>query len=436
MKEEDVAKILDGENSEGHANLTVEEFSEKEVINKVLQARAAHQERQSAKKHTSETKSSIETDAHNKLSLIKKTNSDALRSPNLSHAFELYKGIRENYLDSGTSHLLPFFPKSSRCRSEITTVDDDTSLTYEVEHNNLKFLYTAVPIRVEEKDSVREIYCYPSTDCELVFNAIKDMIRSRTITSEEISGSLYAFFFILDIRDYLKSKKQTRSHTQIMRALEILSQSKTKVTFIDPNNKDRFASAYISYFDEVNVYSDGQISRKDGTSYKAAYRVKLSGIHTCDILTGQYREIEEKILMKSGKSSSLYKQLIQEMNHYFLNAEATDPNKRTRFVTSLSNLLFFSGFDKDFIQSTGRRNIAEIRELLVQAEVIDDKSDLSFKLVPKPGHDIVPNSKSEKGTFDFMISVTPSLRYGQSQKEMNGRFKVRQDKILGRDNSQ
>lgn len=325
---------------------------------------------------------------------------------------------RNGFTNSLKSFTIPFFPQD---RDKIGKVQDKfdedgrllekASYVYTLTHRNMTIKYHAVAI--ETSDDSQEFY-FATTNEQLVFQSIIDLISIGEATLKmETESDFIVTFRIQSLRDYLDSIGKTRSGKVINKSLETLERSTVEVEYRNEENKAESLTMSGTYLQSAKRL------RSDNPAKNGLYEARLHPHFARDIFSGEYRFIEDTYVHIRGKSYALYNQLLHKMRHLFTNSSAKAKEERQTFKFYLSDVFFSSGFRPDFAEATARRNLMELKNLLLEAKVIEQKSDFSNKKFYDENREAI----------DFECSVRPSIEWGKSQRLDNHINNVNNEKI-------
>ncbi|TBT44783.1 hypothetical protein D5E78_30180 [Vibrio parahaemolyticus] len=312
---------------------------------------------------------------------------------------------RNGYTNSLRSFTIPFFPQDRDKIGKIEDKYDDegkliekASYVYTLKHKNLTIKYHAVAI--ETSNTEQEFY-FATTNEQLVFQSIIDLISiGEASLRMESDDDFIVTFRVNSLREYLDSIGKARNGKVINKALETLERSTVEVEYHNSENKAESLTMSGTYLQSAKKLKSSD-PMKNGM-----YQARLHPHFARDIINGEYRFIEDTYVHVRGKSYALYNQVLHKMRHHFTNASAKMTETRQVFHFDLSDIFFSSGFRPDFAEATARRNIMELKKLLLESEVIESKEDFSYQRFLDKDRDVV----------DFKCSLIPSIKWGKSQR--------------------
>lgn len=326
-----------------------------------------------------------------------------------SNAVQVFVDSQKNgFANSLRSFTIPFFPCD---RDKIGKVEDKVdengvvikkaSHVYVMEHRNLVIRYHAVPIQTSNNE---EEFYFASTNEELIFQSIIEMVGTGDAHLKmEDSNNFMVSFRIQALRDYLQNIGKKRSGKQINKCIEILERSTVDVIYShssQASEKLKMSGTYLQ--------SASRIISDDPTKH-GMYQARLHPHFARDIILGDYRFIEHDFLNAYGKSKKLFNAILHILRHEFTNASAKESEQRKKHTFYLSDIFFSAGFRPNFNQATARRNIMEIKDLLMTAKVIEDASGFTASKM----------YDNERGVIDFICKITPTIDWGRSQRKDN-----------------
>lgn len=326
--------------------------------------------------------------------------------PQDSNHAELFKlSQMEGFSNSLLSYTLPMFVND---RSKSGAIKSGESQIHTSQHRNVQITYNAVPI-IDSKGN-QQLY-YATGQAQTVFEAIIELIGEGSVDFEQTGKHFVVTFRLQTIRDYLESKGKSINGSKIANCIEILKKANVDVSITtEAGEKITYSGTYLQSAKKL----DSHIPSRNGM-----YRAVIHPAFADNIIRGNYRFIEKEFIT-SGKTSKLFAALIHIMRHKFLNASALNQDlDKFSFTVRFSDVCFAAGFKAQFTQATGRRNLQELTQIMIDAGIIARKTDFKRKKV----HDV------ELGFDDIECTIFPTIQWGKSQKKSNHHFKTLRDNI-------
>lgn len=187
-------------------------------------------------------------------------------------------------------------------------------IEHDFKHNEEQYKVKIHPALIEDSDGITRSY-YPSSNEEIIEDVLRHIATNNGqgfYNKEQVISGVV--FTIYQVREELKARLKTRSHTEILKSLNILSQSHIEMTFA--NGKGIAKSNYLS--------SLASVSKED---YKLDSNAKwVAHFHPLvakSINNKTYRQINYDVMMM--QNSQLARWLYKRLSHCYTNASLDTP---------------------------------------------------------------------------------------------------------------
>ncbi|MGR5367049.1 hypothetical protein [Photobacterium damselae] len=305
--------------------------------------------------------------------------------------------MADGYITSFSANQLPLGILDKSLSGKI----DPSHSILTVKRDNWEITYRAAAI--QDPKTNESDYYFATSSAMLVLDTIWELINEGKCHLKQQGNTFSVMFRKAELRRHLAENGKSRNGRQINEQLKILQHASLEVknTAVG-GDRISLTGNYLQSAYEVE---------SDDPKYDGLYLATLHPIIAQDLMDCRWRDFPKTFLAGSSENNALHRTLIHRMRHKFTNADATAECISHTFW--MGDLLFSSGKVEPMSQAAMRKAINTLRSKLIASEIISDRDKLesSWEL------------DSVRGVQDYLITITPTTVWGESQRKSNAKYK-------------
>lgn len=210
--------------------------------------------------------------------------------------------------------LIPVFSATPALMSKLRTQEGYLPpLEHEFTNNKEDYKIKILPAIIKDADGQDRAY-YPTSNESIIEDVLRKLASKKQGFFDKKNATCGVVFTIYQIKQELRKLNRTRSHTEIVRSLDILSKSHVQITSID--GRGISSSNILS-----NLSSVSQTDYKTDPSSK--WLVSFHPLVAKSIGSITYRQFNYNKMML--QSSQLGRWMHKRLSHCYINASLTSP---------------------------------------------------------------------------------------------------------------